>query len=428
MTKLVVISLDALGAADLKGDLADLPTIQSAIADGCHVEQVEAIYPSLTYPSHTTIMTGFFPNIHGIVNNTKLQSKRKSPDWFWYAEDIQVPTIFDYAKRHQLKTAAFLWPVCAKAAIDFNIAEIFPNRIWTNQVLTSFQASSSLFLVKMNARYGKLRQGINQPYLDQFITACTVDTIIHEQPDLTAVHLVNLDSMRHAHGVNSPEAETAKKQLDENVAKIIEATKIAGTYSDTVFVLLGDHYQIDVHSMIRINVLFAKMGWLTVRSDGTVAANWDVYCKSCDGSAYVYLNPKSDITVSEIRAELHNIHEIAAIYSHDRAESFGADPNCTLMLEAKRGYYFIDESVGQPVEKVDAKTIGQSERYRAVHGFSPEKENYQTTLVAFGPGIAKGKKIAQARLVDEAPTFAKILNLTTFPTIVDGQVINELFE
>lgn len=428
MTKLVIISLDALGADDLSGDLSSLPNIKRIIEEGTHIEKVQAIYPSLTYPSHTTIMTGVYPKTHGIVNNTKIQPQRLSPDWFWYAKAIKVPTVFDIAKAAGLKTAAFLWPVCAKANIDYNIAEIFPNRIWTNQVLTSFQASSPLFLIKMNAKYGKMRHGIKQPYLDNFITATAVDTLINKQPDLTAIHLVDLDSMRHAHGVMSQEANEAKKRLDGHVGELVEATKTAGTYEETVFVLLGDHYQIDVHSMLRVNSLFAKKGWLTVNEDGTVKNDWDVYCKSCDGSAYVYINHESNISVSDVCELVAEIAEIEALFIQDELENMDVEPNCALMLEAKRGYYFVDEAIGSLVEEIDPKTIGQADRYRAVHGFSPQKTNYQTTLVISGLGINQGKKIERARLIDEAPTFAAILGLKEFPTQIDGQVINEVFK
>lgn len=37
--------------------------------------------------------------------------------------------------------------------------------------------------------------------IDEFVTAIAVDTIKTKQPDLLAVHLVDLDSMRHEYGV-----------------------------------------------------------------------------------------------------------------------------------------------------------------------------------------------------------------------------------
>lgn len=95
-------------------------------------------------------------------------------------------------RQQHRKTAAFLWPVTAGSKITYNLAEIFPNRIWTNQVLVSLKASSPAFLLRMNQKYGHLRRGIQQPELDDFITACAVDTLKHKKPWLTLIHLVDM--------------------------------------------------------------------------------------------------------------------------------------------------------------------------------------------------------------------------------------------
>ena len=94
----------------------------------------------------------------------------------------------------------------------------------------------------MNHRYGHLRHWIKQPWLDDFITACAVDTLKNE-PDLTLIHLVDMDSMRHRYGVRSKQAQEAWRGHDSRVAKLIQATKDAGTFEQTNFVFLGDHYQ-----------------------------------------------------------------------------------------------------------------------------------------------------------------------------------------
>lgn len=160
---LVIISLDSLGFRDINEHQAELPTLNKLVNGGTWVKEVKGIYSTLTYPSHTTIITGQYPSVHGIVNNTKIQPERRSPDWFWYQKDVKSPTLYDLAHQKNLKTAAFLWPVTAGSKINYNLAEIFPNRIWTNQVLVSLKASSPLFILEMDKKYGKLRNGIHQP-------------------------------------------------------------------------------------------------------------------------------------------------------------------------------------------------------------------------------------------------------------------------
>ncbi|EAC7896061.1 alkaline phosphatase family protein [Listeria monocytogenes] len=418
---LFVISLDALGALDLK-DTKELPVLRELIETGTHIQEVETIYPSLTYPAHTSIITGHYPATHGIVNNTKIQPEKDSPDWYWYKKAIQVPTLYDLAKERGLTTAAFLWPVAAKSGIDYNIAEIFPNRFWLTQMMVSLHASSPLFLIDMDRKFGHLRKGINQPDLDIFLTASVVDTIKTKKPRLLLTHLVDMDSMRHAHGVNSIEAKAALKRHDDRLAAIIQATKEAGIYENTVFAILGDHYQIDVTHAIRLNVLFAEQGWVTVVDDKIT--EWNVYAKSCDGSCYIYT--KNDQYNQEIQHLLQNMNEIEEILQTEEIARRGADPNATFMVEGKTGYYFMDDLYGPIYEEVTDEMLGKPGYYKAVHGYSPNKPDYKTTIVFNGPGIKKGVKISNAHLVDEATTFAHILDLQ-FPNTA-GSVIEALFE
>lgn len=101
--RIYIISLDAFGASDL-AYAKTLPNFKFLMERSAQVEKVETVYPSLTYMAHTSIMTGVYPNKHGITNNTYLQPQRKSPDWHWYAKDIKVPTLFDAAHEKGYKT------------------------------------------------------------------------------------------------------------------------------------------------------------------------------------------------------------------------------------------------------------------------------------------------------------------------------------
>ena len=424
---LVIISLDALGFRDLREHQAELPVLSELMTGGTWVKSVTGIYPTLTYPSHTTIITGQYPSVHGIVNNTKLQPTRRSPDWYWYQKDVQVPTLYDLARQKKLTTAAFLWPVTAGSKITYNLAEIFPNRIWTNQVLVSLKASSPLFLLAMNHKYGHLRNGIKQPQLDEFITACAVDTLTNKKPNLTMIHLVDMDSMRHRYGVRSSEAMAALHRLDRHVGQLIDATKAAGTFADTNFVILGDHYQINVDHMIHLNTLFAQQGWLTARQDQTFEDDWSVMAKTADGSTYIYTRPEFD-QLDELKALVSQVEGVETIITGEAAARRGADPACALMVEAQEGYYFTDESRRPTVvEPVHPATLGQPDRYHGVHGYDPTKPDYQTTLLFNGPAVKAGGTIETANLVDEAPTFARLLGLN-FDGPMPGHCLDGIFK
>lgn len=425
----VVISLDALGSADLAARLQFLPNIASLIAGGTWVKEVKGVYPSITYPSHTSIITGTYPKTHGVVNATLMQPERESPDWFWYAKHIKVPTVYDLAREAGLTTAAFLWPVTAGAKINWNIAEIFPNRIWTNQYTTSLRASSPLFLLQMDRKFGHLRKGIQQPELDNFITAAAVDTIKTKKPNLTLIHLVDMDSHRHRYGVRTQQAWDALDRLDQHVGDLIQATKDAGIFDDTDFMVLGDHYQMNVSKMIHLNMLFADRGWLRATHNGRVARNWQVLAKHTDGATYVYLKDAS--LLQQVQKMVSEVEGVKAVYDHSELVEFGADPEASLMVEAHKGYYFTDETRRPAVvEEVTNEMLkrGEVDRYKGTHGYHPDNEDYTTTLILNGPDIEAGQELTlDIDLTSEGPTMAKLLGLQ-FNTPTDGHVIDEAFK
>jgi predicted AlkP superfamily pyrophosphatase or phosphodiesterase len=190
---LIIISFDCLSSLDFPM-LKTLPNFQSILNTGTLVQEVKSIYPSVTYPCHATIVTGNYPNRHGVINNTLLQPGRNSPDWNWFRECIKGTTLYDEVKKANMTTAALLWPVTANADIDYNMPEIFANRPWHNQILVSLMSGSPRFQWGLNRRYGHIRKGLNQPELDDFVLESTVDTIKTKKPNLLMVHFTDLDT------------------------------------------------------------------------------------------------------------------------------------------------------------------------------------------------------------------------------------------
>lgn len=416
-----MISLDAFGSKDL-AYAKTLPHFKYLLDRSAQVKEVKSVYPSLTYMAHTSIVTGVSPKTHGIVNNTFLQPKRLSPDWHWYAKDIQVPTLFDLAKAAGYRTASFLWPVTGRSkSIDYNFVEIFPNRKWQSQVGVSLYASSASFIYQLNRKFGHLRNGIAQPELDDFLTASIVETIKTKNPDFLAIHFVDLDSMRHQYGVDTPETQAAIRRMDERLGEILQVMAYKDILKDTVIAVLGDHYQIDLHTAIRLNKDFQQRGWIKCNRQGELK-HWDVIAKSADGACYIYTKPGMNLNHVRQCLEQYN-EEFEMIYSKREATALGADPECSFLIEGYAGYFFLDEINGPILEKVDAS----NSLYKGTHGYSPEKPDYATTLFISGPGIDSTARIPNGRLIDEAPTFASIMGLS-FPNEIEGIVLEDVLE
>ena len=178
---LFVISFDGLSSLDFEY-IKKLPNFKDFLKEASYSKEVYSIYPSLTYPAHVTIVTGKYPKNHGVINNTKLQINKDSPDWYWHRKNIKGETIYDLAIKKGMKVAALLWPVTAKSKIQYNMPEIFPNRPWQNQLMVSAFNGSPYYQYKLNKLYGNLRKGIKQPYLDNFTHHSLLYTIKNVKP------------------------------------------------------------------------------------------------------------------------------------------------------------------------------------------------------------------------------------------------------
>ncbi|WP_243292177.1 ectonucleotide pyrophosphatase/phosphodiesterase [Bacillus sp. FJAT-47783] len=425
---LIVISFDCLSSLDFPM-LEKLPHFQEFLKNGAYCQYVETIYPSVTYPCHTSIVTGNFPHRHGVINNTFLQPRAISPDWYWHRKHIKGTTLYDEAKKAGLKTAAFLWPVTAKAKIDYNMPEIFANRSWHHQIPVSLWNGSALFQLEMNFKFGKVRKGLRQPELDDFVLDSTVHTIKAQKPNLLLVHFTDLDTQRHYHGFASNEAFAAIRRHDVRLGRIIQALKDSSIYEKSTIVALGDHSAFDHSKAVKPNVLLKEQGLIQVNDNGKII-DWKAYCKSCDGSAYIYVKDERDLeTKKMVRSLFETLVQdensgIERVISGSEAALKGADGKAFLMIAARKNYYLTEYLSGEFIDTI-TETDVQERRYTfASHGYSPEKDQYTTVLMTNGKGIRSNTVIPYMRLIDEGPTFARLLGLDLGNT--DGQIIEQL--
>jgi predicted AlkP superfamily pyrophosphatase or phosphodiesterase len=424
----IVISFDAVSEEDLEF-LSKQPNFSKLIKNGALIKNVESVYPSLTYPAHVTIVTGKYPKNHGVINNTVLDFKNDNPDWYWYRKYIKGDTIFDLAEKSGMKTCSILWPVTARSKITYNMPEIFCTKRYDNQILKSALAGSKIYQVNMNKRFGYLRQGMEEPYLDNFATEVAKKTIRELKPNLILLHLIDSDSQKHKYGIENKKVIESLKRHDERLGEIIESLKLAGIYEDSTIIALGDHSQINVNNVIKLNSILMKNDLINV--NGNKIKSYKAIAKSCDGSSYIYLKNKNDVEtrkkVRDILNELKNKYSnvIEEVYNNEEIKNLGADINASFMIEAKRGYYFIDDFLGEAIEVID-ESSKIKHKLRASHGYLPSRDNYKTFFIAYGKTIKKGVVLEKGKLINHGPTIAKILDidLRDCDGIVEERILN----
>src|SRR5690606_20705854 len=82
--------------------------------------------PSLTYPCHTSILTGNHVGRHGITHNVQVEVGRRDLPAFNQRSSIQCDTLLDAAGRQGRSTCSLSWPVTGGADFDLNMPMIVP--------------------------------------------------------------------------------------------------------------------------------------------------------------------------------------------------------------------------------------------------------------------------------------------------------------
>lgn len=421
---MIVISFDAVSTRDLEV-LKELPNFKKIIEGGSLIKNVKSIYPSLTYPAHGTIVTGKYPKNHRVIDNSLFKANDYKPNWYWYRKYLKGETIYDKAREAGFKTCSLLWPVTGRAKITYNMPEIFCTKPYHNQLIMSALAGGIKYQLEINKKFGHIRNGVKEPELDDFVLEATKYTIEKYSPNLMLIHLIDVDSHKHDYGVNSKEVKEALLRQDKRLGEILNSLKKKGILEETNIIALGDHSAINVHSLIRINKLFLEHNFIKVNEKGEVI-DYRVIAKSLDGSAYIYLKEENEQLKKEVYKILkNNLAFIDFILEEEDIKRSGADDDATFMIEAKEGFYFVNEIEGTLIEKVKKEEVGlKKHRYRATHGYSPKKDNYDTFFIGYGTDFKKALVKEGGELIDHCPTLAKVLGLKM--EYCDGKVREDI--
>ncbi len=423
----IVLSNDALVYEDLE-TLKRLPNFARVWDRTAIVERVRSIYPSITYPCHTTMMTGLYPDKHGIVNNETPEILTLASVWHFFRKDIKGRDLFDAAKEAGLTTASVFWPVTGNHPhIDYLVNEYWPQSE-QESLRDCFAHSGSSPEVMEKVVDPNIHRLISRthPYCDDFIFSCASAIVREFKPNLLMIHPANIDDYRHKSGVFSDLVTHGLHEVDDWMGTLIKATRDAGIYDDTDFIMVSDHGQLNIVRALAMNAIFHENGLLEVDDVGNIT-DYTAFCKSSGLSAQVYLKNPADTAAYERTYAVLNrlcgdgIYGISRVYTAEevqREEHLAG--GFSFVLETD-GYTAFNNDWVKPVLR--PKDLSDYRYGNATHGHHPDK-GPQPTLFAFGPDIRAGAVVKHARLVDEAPTIAKILGLTMENT--DGSPLHEI--
>jgi predicted AlkP superfamily pyrophosphatase or phosphodiesterase len=413
----LVISIDGMRPdnvldADKYG--LKIPTLRRLLREGAHATSVRGVLPTVTYPSHTTMMTGVWPVKHGIPNNTPFDPQNKNLGvWYWYAEDIKAPTLWDAATAAGYVTGSVSWPVSVSApGIRYNIPEYW----------RAMKSPMEPKLVRAISTPGLFKElepiaGAYTNDLDDVLpgdwgrTRYAVAMIKQKQVRFLTIHMAGFDHVEHDAGPYSPEAFAVLEEIDKMVAEMEQAIRAADPTA--IVCIVSDHGFATVTKETHINAALVEAGLIRLTppqpSAPRAIAEWDAAGWSSGGSIAIMLkNPNDQAMVAKVEQLLKKLaadpaNGIAGSLDRPQIAAMGGTPEPSFVVDMKPGW-----AVGGALE---GPTVRDRSKKGGTHGYSPMHPELQASFLITGQGIQAGLDLGDIDMRSIAPTLASLMGV-----------------
>lgn len=407
--RVVLISVDGLWARDLqRAESAGvrLPVFDSLRRAGAHAAGVIGSLPSVTYPSHTTMITGLPPARHGVYANRIFTPPTDSGERS-YAQraEIRVPTVFDAAHAAGLKVAAVFWPVSANdPSLDYNIPDAWDQ---TRQV-SQLEALRSLGTPWLLDSLGAPAKGSPN---DSLLVLWAQQILHRWNPDLLALHVLALDGAKHDNGIWNDSVVRVLRTLDGQLGALLAAVRATDAARQTTVIVTSDHGFLGYERVFRPGILLANAGLVRLDSAGRVTA-WDAGVLANGGSVSLLGRDTADPGLaSRVRRAIPDSlvgpppgRPIRAVWGRDTVAALGGDPRALWVLDLNDGFYSGGAYTGAVLNA----------RRGGGHGYDPRRRELHAFFLISGPGVQPGTTRPLMRQTEVAGIVARILGLRGF--------------
>jgi predicted AlkP superfamily pyrophosphatase or phosphodiesterase len=420
----VLISIDGLADFHLENLDLKLPNIHELIASGVWANHSTTVFPSVTHPSHTSLITGVTPRLHGVVGNRV--RNRKTGEAYHITnkprlESVQVRTLFDWAKEKNLSTAAFFWPETKDdPSIDFNIAEVFNSRgsaeinVVSPELIKELQDAG----IPIELYFEWYPDDYLRTAGDIILAQSAAYAIRHYKPALLAIHILATDVMQHAYGADDYMSHNSLTVADYCVGIIRDAIEQAGISDQTAIMVTGDHGFVTIEYDTNLKPVFEPLGnKVRLHPQG-----WTLFVETTDA-----FSPEADgPRLARALDEAQKIDGVARVLSSNQFPELGLPTYEESPLIP--GSYLVLADVDTHLRASPTQPLGKVRKPQPYHGhgYLPEHPSMHVGFVAAGSDIRSGVRIDPIRSIDVAPTIAFLLGLKAEG--VEGRILTEILE
>ncbi len=408
---LILVSIDGLkpeAILEAQSRGLKVPNLRALMTDGIYATGVRGVLPTVTYPSHMTMLTGASPDRHGIYSNTTFDPlRRNDTGWYWYAEDVRAETLWDAAAAAHLKSASVYWPTSVGANILYNLPQIW--RRGTDDDLKLQRALGTPGLEReLSATLGRYPGGMEESVAEDEIRARFARRLIETRhPDFITVYFSGLDSEEHLSGPFSAASNSTLERLDVLIGDLRREAEREAPGRATLCVV-SDHGFAAVTHDVNLSTAFVTAGLISVDAAGKITA-WKASPWPSGGTSAIMLaDPRDDAVRAQVGALLKRLARdpesgIYRVLEHTEITAGRGYPDAAFLVAFKLGFEFGNSLSGELVTK--PSNLG-------THGYLPEQPEMRSAFFMIGPHVPYGRSVGEIDMRQIAPTLARVLHVT----------------
>lgn len=352
------------------------PNIQRMIDNGVYASSLRPAFPTKTFPNHLSIITGMYPENHGIISNNFRDPE--TMEWYNMGRDTakvkskwyKGEAFWETAERNGIISASYFWP------------------------------GSDLNDKSRNPTYYK-KYDHDKPYRER------IDTLFYwlqlskeKRPHFISIYFHDTDSYGHDFGPDSPQINESIKRCDSLIEYLYSGLRKIGMSDSVNVIISSDHGMIEASNERTVNI-------------DEILYGLDYF--SSDHGPFMLIDP-SDIDSAEIVKRLQSNADHYSFYTKRTIpEYFHFNNNKYIpgiILIAEEGWYLAKE-----------RDMKYRSEYgdKGEHGYDNNLINMHGVFIAEGPNFKSAYKTGTVWNIDIYPLLAKIFNVSPNPKI-DGKL------
>ena len=346
--------------------------------EGASASRLVPVFPSNTFPGHVSLATGTYPDRHGIVDNQFFDRERGEFRMDNDASWIEAEPLWAAAERQGVPAAVYFW---VGSETDWRGRGV-------HQRVAPFDAD-----VPESEKVARILAWLALPEA--------------ERPRLILSYWRGADHAGHLRGPDHASVAAALRDQDAELARLLAALDLRDAWRDTTLLVVSDHGMTSVTRELPLRALLAEAG---------------VRARVAGGGAVAHLFLADPAQRERAEAALRGQDGIAVYRGESLPASLrlrNASRTGDLVVVASPGVALRESPWDERVLRMFGGAFGWE---RGMHGYAPDDPDMGGILFAMGRGVPAGTQLGAVRMIDVAPTVARLLGIAP-PAQCEGEPI-----